>query len=81
MTIVTVHDAKTRLSRLIADALEGEEIIIARRDAPVVRLVPVHPPAQRRFGALRDVIKVGPKNWRLGTGNNPSCGSCSILMR
>ena len=61
MTILTVHDAKTRLSRLIADALEGEEIIIARRDAPVVRLVPVHPPAQRRFGALRDVIKVGPE--------------------
>ena len=61
MTIVTVHDAKTRLSRLIADALEGEEIIIARRDAPVVRLVPVHPLAQRRFGALRDVIKVGPE--------------------
>lgn len=61
MTIVTVHDAKTRLSRLIADALDGEEVIIARRDAPVVRLVPVHPPAQRRFGALRDVIKVGPE--------------------
>lgn len=61
MTIVTVHDAKTRLSRLIADALEGEEIIIARRDAPVVRLVPVHPLAQRRFGALRDVMNVGPE--------------------
>lgn len=40
-TTVTVHEAKTNLSRLIAQALDGEEIIIARGKDPKVRLVPV----------------------------------------
>ena len=35
---VTIHQAKTQLSKLIAAAERGEEIIIARRDKPVVRL-------------------------------------------
>lgn len=35
---VTIHQAKTQLSRLIAAAERGEEVIISRRDKPVVRL-------------------------------------------
>jgi prevent-host-death family protein len=38
---VTIHEAKTQLSRLIAAVERGEEVIIARRDQPVARLVPV----------------------------------------
>jgi prevent-host-death family protein len=38
MTQVTVHQAKTHLSKLINKALEGEEVVIAKRDKPVVRL-------------------------------------------
>lgn len=40
MVVVTVHNAKTQLSRLIARAEAGEEIVIARGAQPVVRLVP-----------------------------------------
>jgi len=58
MTIVTVHDAKTRLSRLIADALDGEEVVIARRDKPAVRLVPVRPAPLRAFGVLKGKISI-----------------------
>jgi len=36
---VTIHQAKTQLSKLIAAVEAGEEVIIARRDKPVVRLV------------------------------------------
>jgi prevent-host-death family protein len=36
---VTIQEAKTNLSRLIAAVERGEEVIIARRDKPVVRLV------------------------------------------
>lgn len=39
MKIVNVHEAKTHLSRLIEEALAGEEIVIARGNEPVVRLV------------------------------------------
>ena len=36
---VTVHQAKTQLSKLIAAAERGEEVIIARRDKRVARIV------------------------------------------
>ena len=35
---VTIHEAKTHLSRLIAAVKRGEEVVIARRDKPVVEL-------------------------------------------
>ena len=58
MKQVTVHEAKTHLSRLIRDALEGEEIVIARGDKPVVRIVPV-PEAvgARRLGGASGVVR------------------------
>ncbi len=36
---VNIHEAKTHLSRLIRRALEGEDIVIAKRRKPLVRLV------------------------------------------
>jgi prevent-host-death family protein len=39
--IVKIHEAKTQLSKLIARAEAGEEIVIARDDTPVVKLTPV----------------------------------------
>jgi len=38
MKQVTIHEAKTHLSRLIQAALNGEEIIIAKGNKPLVRL-------------------------------------------
>ncbi len=43
MATINMHDAKTSLSDLVARAEAGEDIIIARRNKPVVRLVPVKP--------------------------------------
>jgi len=52
--IVTIHAAKTNLSRLIEHARAGDEVVIARGKTPVVKLVPVEAPRQRRkFGAMR----------------------------
>ena len=51
---MTVHAAKTNLSRLIEQARRGEEVVIARGDTPVVRLVPIAArPTERRFGAMK----------------------------
>ena len=36
---VNVHEAKSQLSKLIEAALRGEDVVIARDDNPVVRLV------------------------------------------
>ena len=57
MKVVNIHAAKTNLSRLIRQACEGEEIVIARGKEPVVRLVPIVPRRTGRvFGAYRDRI-------------------------
>lgn len=39
MEVVNVHEAKTRLSRLLERVERGEEIVIARAGDPVARLV------------------------------------------
>jgi prevent-host-death family protein len=57
---VNMHDAKTRLSELVAAAERGEEVIIARGGAPAVRLVAVrveHAPV--RLGVLAGEIELG----------------------
>lgn len=39
MRQVNIHEAKTHLSRLVEEAADGEEIIIAKAGKPVARLV------------------------------------------
>ena len=58
MDPLTIHFAKTHLSRLIAQACAGEEVIIARGETPVVRLVPIEPRRNREFGAMRGRVVV-----------------------
>lgn len=38
MKQVTIHEAKTHLSRLIQDVLRGEQVIIAKGSRPLVEL-------------------------------------------
>lgn len=45
-TVVNIHDAKTRLSQLVARAERGERITIARAGRPVAELGPA-PQAKR----------------------------------
>jgi prevent-host-death family protein len=57
MSIVTIHEAKTNLSKLIQRALDGEEIIIAKRDQPLVKLTVVSEAKPvRRFGGCKGVV-------------------------
>ena len=60
-TQVTVHEAKTHLSRLLERVESGQEVVIARGRKPVARLVPVRRSQRtgRRFGALRGHVRVG----------------------
>jgi antitoxin (DNA-binding transcriptional repressor) of toxin-antitoxin stability system len=39
--IVTIHEAKTHLSRLLAEVEVGAEIVLARGRTPIARLVPL----------------------------------------
>lgn len=61
MTTVTIHEAKTHLSRLIAQVLAGEEVTIARGKVPVVKIMPlVEPPKKKRvLGHLAHLLPPG----------------------
>jgi len=62
MPTVKIHHAKTHLSRLIAKACEGEEVIIARGDQPLVRLQPLREKkGQRKPGNMKGTLKIGPE--------------------
>jgi antitoxin (DNA-binding transcriptional repressor) of toxin-antitoxin stability system len=57
--IFTVHQAKTQLSKLIALAEAGEEVVIARGDKPVVRMYAMSAPdgkTERVPGRLKGKI-------------------------
>lgn len=59
MVTVPIHKAKAGLSKLVARACGGEEVVISRGKQPLVRLVPVNRPTpERKFGALRGKLVV-----------------------
>lgn len=58
---VTVHFAKTHLSRLLARVEAGETVVIARGDKPVAKLSPAGPPVSRRPGRLKGKGRIGPE--------------------
>ena len=60
MKSVTIHKAKTNLSKLIERACRGEEIVISKGAKPVVRLVPVATSTgDRKPGILKGKLHVG----------------------
>lgn len=57
MTTVSVHEAKTHLSRLIEQVLAGDEVVIARNKEPVVRLVRELPVQKKPLlGAMKGLL-------------------------
>lgn len=63
MTVVTIHEAKTHLSRLIREALAGGEVTIrqGRSGEALVRLVPARPSlkGKRQLGWLANTVPPG----------------------
>ena len=49
---VKVQEAKTHLSALLAAVERGEDIVIARGDRPVAKLVALAKPGKRQLGGL-----------------------------
>lgn len=56
MTRVSVHEAKTHLSRLIEKVLGGEEVVITRNREAVAVLGPVPAKVPRRPGRLKGLV-------------------------
>lgn len=59
MHITNIYEAKTKLSKLIQEALDGEEVIISKAGKPLVRLVPFQPLAAiRKPGCWKGKVKI-----------------------
>jgi len=57
--VFNLHAAKRHLSRLVDQAVQGEEIVIAKAGKPAVRLVPIANKRRRTgFGADRGKIRI-----------------------
>ena len=62
MKQVNIHEAKTRLSQLVADVENGEVVVIARAGKPVVRIIKEEPQRQvfREPGAMKGEFWFAP---------------------
>ncbi|MCY4182166.1 MAG: type II toxin-antitoxin system prevent-host-death family antitoxin, partial [Gammaproteobacteria bacterium] len=57
--LINVHQAKSQLSKLIAAAEAGDDVVIARNGKPAVKLVPLNA-AKFRLGALAHLVDSVP---------------------
>jgi prevent-host-death family protein len=53
-----LYDAKNSLSDLVERAVNGEEVVIARRNVPAVRMVPVVEKPTPEFGRYKHMGRV-----------------------
>lgn len=69
MRTYNTHEAKTHLSRLVREAVEGEPFIIARAGKPLVKVTRVEDEeggSVRRLGFLSGHISLPPDFDRMG---------------
>ena len=52
MKEINIYEAKTNLSKIVNDVLEGEEIIIGRAGLPLVKIVPIGGKKKNRISGL-----------------------------
>ena len=71
MRTVNIHEAKTHLSRLVAEAANGEPFIIAKAGKPLVKVLAVDAPEGTgvlRLGFMMGEIDVPDDFDRMGQG-------------
>jgi len=68
MVHANIYEAKTNLSKLIAQVEAGDEVVLSRSGKPVARIVPWTEPVQstRKLGALAGKISEAPDTWDFG---------------
>lgn len=70
MHTVNIHEAKTQLSKLIEEAVQGDAFIIAKAGKPLVKVTRLDAPAAgqtKRLGFMAGQIAVPDDFDRMGT--------------
>ncbi len=61
MTTFNVAEAKSHLSELLQKAMVGEEVVIAKDNKPIAKLVPIATPGRKRKpGSAKGRIWIAP---------------------
>jgi prevent-host-death family protein len=61
MRTINIHEAKTHLSRLVDEAVQGDSFVIAKRGKPMVQVfcIETNPaPSKRRIGAMKGLYSL-----------------------
>lgn len=61
MQTINIHEAKTHLSRLIEQVVNGEPFVIAKAGKPLVKVVPLNTPETgelKRLGFMEKQLRV-----------------------
>lgn len=60
---LSIHEAKTHLSRYLSRVLKGETILLCRRNEPIAEIRPlkVLPNSKRPIGIDKGVFELGPE--------------------
>ncbi|MBE7374358.1 type II toxin-antitoxin system Phd/YefM family antitoxin [Pseudomonas lopnurensis] len=58
MHTVSLADAKNQLSRLVDEACDGKEVVIAKHGRPMARLVAANKASGLRFGLMKGQIEI-----------------------
>lgn len=69
MRTVNIHEAKTHLSKLVAEAAKGEPFIIAKAGTPLVKVTAIEAPTgarMQRLGFLAGQVRVPDDFDRMG---------------
>jgi len=59
-TQVNIAEAKARFSELVRRALAGGEVVIAKDNRPILRLVPLEQRQPRKPGSAKGKIRMAP---------------------
>jgi prevent-host-death family protein len=65
---INIHEAKTHLSRLVDEAVQGDSFIIAKAGKPkvmVVKLDAPSAPAKRRLGFMKGMYTLPENYWEV----------------
>jgi len=61
MIQVNIHQAKTQLSKLIQKVIDGEEVVIAKHNKPIAKLVHLKTEKpERRIGTAMGLVRISP---------------------
>jgi prevent-host-death family protein len=55
---MNIHEAKTHLSKLLAEVEQGHEVVITRAGTPIAKLVPYRTPARRIPGGWEGRVRI-----------------------